>query len=94
MNLLGTAIGFTKRTSIQRLVLLGAIVIKMYTKDTNVAIDVKIITYSYNLNDQIILNRLPYSIRYILIYDPSTYFQIKVLHSYSIYTILIYIVRE
>lgn len=25
--------------------------------------------------------------------DTSTYFQIKVLHSYSIYTILIYIVR-
>jgi len=73
MNLLGTAIGFTIRTSIQRLVLLGAIVIKIYTKATNVALDVQIITS---------------------IIDTSTYFQIQGLYSYSIYTILIYIVRE
>ena len=73
MNLLGTAIDFTIRTSIQRLVLLGAIVIKIYTKATNVALDVQIITS---------------------IIDTSTYFQIQGLYSYSIYTILIYIVRE
>ena len=66
----------------------------IYNTSHSVAIDVKIITYSYNLNDQIILNRLPYSIRYILIYDPSTYSYIYLLYFYSIYTILIYIVRE
>lgn len=31
---------------------------------------------------------------YTPIYDTSTYFQIQGLYSYSIYTILIYIVRE